>query len=178
MLAWIDLEMTGLDPDRHVIVEIATLITDDELNVVAEGPELVVSASEEQLSKMVVEMHTASGLLDRIKESTLTIAEAEAQTLAFLKEHIEKERTVPLCGNSIGMDRRFLAKQMNDVEEFLHYRSVDVSTLKELARRWNPEALQAAPHKGADHRAMADIKESLNELIHYRSSLIKLPATE
>lgn len=178
MLAWIDLEMTGLDPAKHVVVEIATLLTDNELNIVAKGPELVISATEEELALMddvVVEMHTKSGLLKDIKASTLTVEEATAQTLAFLKEHIEGPKQVPLCGNSIGMDRRFLAVHMNDVEEFLHYRSVDVSTLKELARRWDPKALKKVPKKGANHRALADITESVEELKYYREALFKKP---
>ncbi len=143
-----DLEMTGLDPKTNVIVEIATLITDDNLEIVAEGPELVIHATDEELALMdavVVKMHTKSGLLPAIKASTISLEEANAQTLAFLKEHIPKERTVPLCGNSIGMDRRFLAEYMPEIENHLHYRSVDVSTIKELARRWYPEVLNGAP---------------------------------
>ncbi|MGI9615061.1 MAG: oligoribonuclease [Acidimicrobiales bacterium] len=166
-----DLEMTGLDPAKHVIVEIATLITDDELNVIAKGPDLVIKASEEELSRMddvVTEMHTKSGLLDQIRSSTVTLEEAGEQTLAFLKAHIKKPRTVPLCGNSIGMDRRFLAIYLNDVEEYLHYRSVDVSTIKELARRWYPAVMAKAPRKDAGHRALDDITESINELRWYR----------
>ncbi|MEL7158876.1 MAG: oligoribonuclease [Actinomycetota bacterium] len=166
-----DLEMTGLDPARHVIVEIATLITDDDLNIVAQGPDLVVNASEEELAAMddvVVDMHTKSGLLEQIKASTISLEEAGAQTLAFLKEHIPAAGTVPLCGNSIGMDRRFLAAQLNDIEEFLHYRSVDVSTIKELVRRWYPQVLATAPRKDAGHRALDDITESVKELRFYR----------
>ncbi len=176
-----DLEMTGLDPARHVIVEIATLLTDDDLNVIAEGPELVITATEDELALMdpvVVEMHTKSGLLDRIRASEVTLEEATEQTLAFLKSHIGTAGTVPLCGNSIGMDRRFLAVHMNEVEEFLHYRSIDVSTLKELARRWNPGALRTAPRKDAAHRALDDIRESLSELTHYRESFVKLPEAD
>ena len=172
--------MTGLDPDKDVIVEIASIVTDDELNIVATGPELVMHAEQDKLDgmdKIVVDMHTKSGLLQRIKDTELTIAEAEAQTLAFFKEHIDTERTVPLCGNSIGMDRRFLAKQMPNIEEFLHYRSVDVSTLKELARRWYPEVLKSAPRKEADHRALADITESIKELQFYRKTLFKEQST-
>lgn len=167
--------MTGLDPSKHVIVEIATLLTDDDLNIIAEGPELVITATEDELAQMdqvVVDMHTTSGLLDRIRTSEVTLAEATDQTLRFLKEHIGTERTVPLCGNSIGMDRRFLAVYMPEVEEFLHYRSIDVSTLKELARRWNPGAMRAAPRKGAAHRALDDIRESLAELVHYRETFV------
>ena len=174
MLAWIDLEMTGLDPDLHVIVEIATLITDDQLNLVAEGPDLVISATEEQLKKMdpvVVEMHTKSGLLDEIKASKITLEEAGSQTLSFLMEHITKKGTVPLCGNSIGTDRRFLAKWLPEIENFLHYRSVDVTSIKELGKRWFPKVTGAAPEKNGGHRAMDDIKASLFELQYYRDNL-------
>ena len=170
--------MTGLDPDNHVIVEIATLLTDDDLNIIAEGPDLVIKASEDELAKMdevVIDMHTKSGLLEQIRSSTITLEEAGAQTLAFLNEHIDAARTVPLCGNSIGMDRRFLAKHLNEIEEFLHYRSVDVSTIKELARRWYPKALAEAPRKEAGHRALDDITESIKELRFYRSALLLPP---
>ena len=174
MLAWMDLEMTGLEPDRHVIVEIATMLTDDDLELIAEGPDLIVHATPEQLAEMddfVTNMHTRSGLLDQITASTISLEEAGAQTLAFLQEHIPEARTVPLCGNSIGTDRRFLAAHLPEVEEFLHYRSIDVSTLKELARRWNPDALKTAPKKAGGHRALDDIRESLEELRHYRQAL-------
>ncbi len=169
-----DLEMTGLEPARHVIVEIATLITDDYLNVIAEGPDLVVHATPEQLAQMgelVTEMHTKSGLLPAIAQSTVTIEEAEAATLAFLKQHIGEARTVPLCGNSIGTDRRFLQEYMPTLEAFFHYRNVDVSTIKELARRWHPEVVEALPEKGSTHRALDDIRESIAELVHYRDTL-------
>jgi oligoribonuclease len=180
MLAWMDLEMTGLDPSRHVIVEIATIITDDELEIVAEGPDLVVHQPEEALALMdevVVDMHTRSGLLEAIRSSTTTLEEAGAQTLAFLKEHVPEARTVPLCGNSIGTDRRFLATYLNDIEEHLHYRSVDVSTLKELARRWYPGALSSLPRKATSHRALDDIRESIEELRHYRRTVFAPVAT-
>jgi oligoribonuclease len=180
MLAWIDLEMTGLEPSRHVIVEIATLLTDDDLNLIAEGPELIIHASETELAEMdetVLAMHTRSGLLDRIKASSTTLAQAGAETLAFLTEHIKAPMTVPLCGNSIGTDRRFLAAHLPDVENFLHYRSVDVSTLKELARRWNPEALTEAPKKAGAHRALDDIRESVEELRYYRTALFTNPTS-
>ncbi len=176
MLAWMDLEMTGLDPDQHTILEIATLITSDNLELIAVGPDLIVHASEEELACMdgvVVKMHTKSGLLSEVRASTLSLAEAGARTLAFLKQHIDRERTVPLCGNSIGTDRRFLAKHLSDIEEFLHYRSVDVSTIKELARRWNPEVLTSAPGKATGHRAMDDVLESLEELRHYRATVFR-----
>jgi oligoribonuclease len=174
MLAWMDLEMTGLDATRHVIVEIATLITDDELNLVAEGPDLVVHASDEELSHMddfVTEMHTRSGLLEQIKASTISLEEAGAATMAFITEHIPEARSVPLCGNSIGTDRRFLTAYLPEIEEYLHYRSIDVSTLKELARRWDPEVLENLPEKALGHRAMDDIRESLYELRYYRGTL-------
>ncbi|MFA5566088.1 MAG: oligoribonuclease [Acidimicrobiia bacterium] len=178
MLVWMDLEMTGLDPERHVIVEIATLITNDELEIIAEGPELVLHASPDELAEMdpfVVNMHTRSGLIPRIESSEVTLADATSQTLAFLQEHIPEARTVPLCGNSIGTDRRFLYKYMPEVEEFLHYRSVDVSTIKELARRWNPSIFKKAPSKETAHRALDDIKESINELRFYRHYMFVSP---
>ncbi len=174
MLAWMDLEMTGLDPARHVIVEIATIITDDDLEIVAEGPDLVVHATEPELAEMddfVVTMHTDSGLLDKIRASTLSLADAGAQTLAFIREHIPVEGTVPLCGNSIGTDRRFLATYLPDIEDYLHYRSVDVSTLKELGRRWSPAVLKGAPDKAGSHRALDDIRESIDELRYYRRTM-------
>jgi oligoribonuclease len=172
VLAWLDLEMTGLDPARHVIVEIATLVTDDDLEIVAEGPDLVVAQPPEALAAMdevVREMHTRSGLLAAIERSTTTLQEAGDVTLAFLREHIAEPGTVPLCGNSIGTDRRFLATQLPAIEAFLHYRSIDVSTIKELCRRWYPEVLPGAPSKTATHRALEDIRESVAELRYYRS---------
>ncbi len=174
MLAWMDLEMTGLDPAKDLIVEIATLITDDGLNLVAEGPDLVIHVSDEALAAMspvVRKMHHSSGLTDRIRASTITLEEAGAQTAAFLQAHIGQPRTVPLCGNSIGTDRRFLARYLPEIEDFLHYRSVDVSTIKELARRWYPDVLAAAPRKATSHRALDDIRESLDELRYYRAGI-------
>jgi oligoribonuclease len=171
-----DLEMTGLEPLRHVIIEIATLITDDNLVVIAEGPDLVIHASPEQMKEMgdfVTEMHTKSGLIDAVIASTVTTQEAEAQTLAFLKEHIAEARTIPLCGNSIGTDRRFLQEYMPTLEEFFHYRNVDVSTLKELTRRWYPDVLDSLPEKATAHRALDDILESIAELAHYRDTLFR-----
>jgi oligoribonuclease len=171
-----DLEMTGLEPQRHVIVEIATLITDDHLNIFAEGPDLVIHATTEQLAEMgpfVTEMHTKSGLLPQIIASTITVDEAQRQTLEFLKSHISEAGSVPLCGNSIGTDRRFLQEYMPELEAFFHYRNVDVSTIKELARRWNPEVLASLPEKESAHRALDDIRESINELVHYRATLFQ-----
>ena len=163
--------MTGLEPDRHAIVEIATLITDDELEIVAEGPDLVIHQPPDVMQQMddfVTKMHTRSGLLSAIEASTISLEEAGAQTLAFLKEHIPEQRTIPLCGNSIGTDRRFLAKYLPEIEDFLHYRSIDVSTIKELARRWNRDALRKSPNKKTAHRALDDIVESIEELRYYR----------
>jgi oligoribonuclease len=180
VLAWIDLEMTGLDPDRHTIVEIASLVTDDDLSLIEEGPDLVIHATAEQIAEMddvVRAMHTRSGLLTAIGSSTITIEDAAAQTLEFLKRHIAEPRTVPLAGNSIGTDRRFLARQMPEIEDFLHYRSVDVSTVKELCRRWCPQVHKAAPVKKGGHRAMQDIRESVSELAYYRRALFGLDET-
>jgi oligoribonuclease len=158
----------------HTIVEIATLITDDNLELLAEGPDLVVHQPPEQLALMepvVRTMHTRSGLLPRIEASTLSLEEAGRITLDFVRSHVPEPRTVPLCGNSIGTDRRFLATWLPEIEEHLHYRSVDVSTIKELARRWYPEVLAAAPRKAAAHRALDDIRESVNELRYYRARM-------
>jgi oligoribonuclease len=169
-----DLEMTGLDPATNVIVEIATIVTDDELEIVAEGPDRVVHATDEQLALMpdiVREMHTKSGLLAQIQASTTSLADAGAETLEFIKQHVPEPRTVPLCGNSIGTDRRFLAIYLPAIEDHLHYRSVDVSTIKELARRWYPEKLKASPQKATTHRALDDIRESIAELRFYREQL-------
>jgi oligoribonuclease len=181
MLVWMDLEMTGLDPERHVIVEIATLVTDDELNVVGEGPDLVIHQPEsafEAMGDFVRNMHTKSGLLTAIAESEISLEDAGAQTLAFISEHVPEARTVPLCGNSIGTDRRFLAQYLPEIEEYLHYRSVDVSTLKELARRWHPKVLTALPRKQTAHRALDDITESIDELRFYRTHMFREAAAE
>ena len=173
-----DLEMTGLEPQRHVIVEIATIVTDDNLVFVAEGPDLVIHATSEELLHMgefVTEMHTKSGLITQIQASTVSVVDAETATLDFLRQHIAEARTVPLCGNSIGTDRRFLQDYMPTLEAFFHYRNVDVSTIKELARRWYPEVLDAVPEKESAHRALDDIKESIAELAFYRAHLFRSP---
>jgi oligoribonuclease len=174
-----DLEMTGLDPSRHTIVEIATLVTDDDLNLVAEGPDLVVHAGPGELEAMpavVREMHSKSGLLTAIEASSLTLEDAGRQTLDFLREYVPQKGTVPLCGNSIGTDRRFLAAQLPEIEDWLHYRSIDVSTIKELCRRWYPAVLASAPDKKLTHRALDDVRESVAELAFYRS-LIFVPSS-
>lgn len=171
-----DLEMTGLDPDRDVIVEIATIVTDDQLEIVAEGPDLVVHQSPEALAVMddfVTAMHTKSGLLPLIHASTVTLEEAGALTLAFIQEHVPERSTVPLCGNSIGTDRRFLARHLPEIEGWLHYRSVDVSTIKELSKRWYPDTLQDRPEKDGRHRALDDIRASVDELRFYRSQIFR-----
>ena len=150
MLVWIDLEMTGLDPERDVIVEIATLITSDELEIVAEGPDLVIHHPDETLSIMndyVRNMHETSGLLTEIEQSSLSLEQAAIETLQFIQSHVQEAGSVPLCGNSIGTDRRFLIKAFPEIDNFLHYRCIDVSTIKELARRWNPDVLTNAPKK-------------------------------
>jgi oligoribonuclease len=175
-----DLEMTGLDPARHTVVEVATLITDDQLEIVAEGPDLVISTSPPQLAAMddvVRAMHQRSGLLEAIQNSTVTLQEAGEATLAFLREYIPEPGTVPLCGNSIGTDRRFLAAFLPEVDAYLHYRNVDVSTVKELVRRWYPDVYLNGPKKVGSHRALGDIRESIDELRYYRATVFR-PAVE
>ena len=167
VLVWMDLEMTGLDHTSDVIVEIATIVTDDDLTIVAEGPDLVIHQPDEVLARMdpfVVDMHTRSGLLDAIKASTITLDEAGAATLEFIKLHVPEPVTVPLCGNSIGTDRRFLAAYLPDIENHLHYRSIDVSSVKELVKRWYPTVDAQRPHGHGSHRALDDIRESIREL--------------
>jgi oligoribonuclease len=179
MLVWMDLEMTGLDPTTDVIVEIATIVTDDELQIVAEGPDLVIHQPEEVLARMdpvVVDMHTRSGLLEAIRASTISLEEAGAATLAFIKEHVPEERTVPLCGNSIGTDRRFLLAYLPEIEHYLHYRSVDVSSVKELVKRWYPQVDTARPQVNGRHRALDDIRASVEELRYYRERVF-VPVT-
>lgn len=177
MLIWMDLEMTGLNPDIHVIVEIATLVTDDDLNIVAEGPDLVIAQPEELLVHMddfVTNMHTTSGLLEMMKTSTISEAEAMQRTLDFIKEYSPEPMKIPLCGNSIRTDRTFLAKYMPDIENWLHYRCVDVSTVKELVKRWNPGLEHARPKsEGTTHRAMDDIRDSVAELKFYRDRVFR-----
>jgi oligoribonuclease len=171
-----DLEMTGLDPARNVIVEIATLVTDDDLQIVAAGPDLVLAATPEALEAMddvVRSMHTQSGLLQAIEASTVTLEEAGTATLEFFRQHLPEAGKVPLCGNSIEMDRRFLNAWLPDVNGYFHYRSVDVSSVKELVRRWYPEVYSKAPKKAGGHRALDDIKESVAELTYYRQTVFK-----
>ncbi len=172
MLVWMDLEMTGLDPEEDTIVEIATIVTDDRLEVVAEGPDLVVATPKEKLDGMVDvvrRMHTTSGLLEAIGRATTTLEEAGALTLEFVRSHVAKGET-PLCGNSIAVDRRFLCRYLPEIDDHFHYRSIDVSTVKELCRRWRPDLYGARPHKATAHRALDDIRESVAELAYYRDN--------
>jgi oligoribonuclease len=173
VLVWMDMEMSGLDPERDAVLELATLVTDADLNVLAEGPELVVhqhAALFDRMDDWCKEHHTKSGLWQRVLDSKLSLADAERQTLDFLKEHTGP-RESPLCGNSIWQDRRFLAKHMPTLEAHLHYRIIDVSTVKELVSRWSPE--HKFPKKKGAHRALDDIRESLDELRHYRATVFK-----
>ncbi|TDT43305.1 oligoribonuclease [Halospina denitrificans] len=174
-LIWIDLEMTGLEPERDRIIEVATIITDADLNTIAEGPVLAVhqpDAVMEQMDEWNTTTHGNSGLTQRVHDSKLTERDAELETLAFLKEYVDARQS-PICGNSICQDRRFLARYMPELEEYFHYRNLDVSTLKELAKRWKPEALEGFTKKGT-HQALDDIRESIAELQHYRKMLFGL----
>lgn len=174
-LVWIDMEMTGLDPEENVVLEIATIVTDKDLNVLAEGPVIAIHQSDEELAKMDdwnVNTHTKSGLVARVKASQYDDARAVAETLAFIRQWVP-ERTSPLCGNSIGQDRRFMVKHMGELEAFFHYRNVDVSTIKELVRRWQPELLDQFSKSGS-HQALDDIRESIAELRFYRSHVFKI----
>jgi oligoribonuclease len=171
-LVWIDLEMTGLDPDRDRIIEIATIVTNSELDVLAEGPVIAIHQPDAVLDAMDdwnQKTHGASGLIDRVRRSRSTTADAEHQTLAFLELHAD-QGTSPMCGNSICQDRRFLYREMPRLERFFHYRNLDVSTLKELARRWAPEVL-AGLTKESRHQALDDVRESIRELGYYRKMM-------
>ena len=178
-LVWIDLEMTGLDTQNDVIIEIATIVTDSELNILAEGPMLAIHQSDEMLAGMDewnTQQHGGSGLVERVKNSRIDEAEAERQTIAFLQQYVPAGKS-PMCGNSICQDRRFMARSMPTLEAFFHYRNLDVSTLKELARRWSPEVYKGF-NKDSSHLAMDDIRDSINELKHYRDTFIRLPSRD
>ncbi|WP_380279498.1 oligoribonuclease [Kitasatospora purpeofusca] len=172
-LVWIDCEMTGLDLDRDALVEVAALVTDSELNILGEGVDVIIRPPAEALANMpevVRAMHTSSGLLEEL-EHGVTLAEAEALVLAYVREHVPEAGRTPLCGNSVATDRGFLSRDMPALENHLHYRIVDVSSIKELARRWYPKAYYNSPQKGGNHRALADIRESIDELRYYREAV-------
>ncbi|MGR5302600.1 oligoribonuclease [Vibrio alfacsensis] len=174
-LIWVDLEMTGLDPETHKIIEIASIVTDSELNILAEGPVLAIHQPEDELAKMdewCTNTHTASGLVERVRNSEISEHDAVAKTIEFLEKWVPKGVS-PICGNSIGQDRRFLYKHMPELEEYFHYRYLDVSTLKELTRRWQPEVLNGFSKQGT-HLALDDIRESIAELKYYRETIFKI----
>lgn len=172
-LVWIDCEMTGLDLANDALIELAVLVTDAELNVLGEGVDILIKPTDEQLASMgdfVRNMHTKSGLLDQLASGT-TMADAEAQALEYIREFVPVARKAPMAGNTIGTDRAFLARDMSELEQWVHYRNVDVSSIKELARRWYPKVLYQAPAKSGNHRALADIQESIEELRYFRDAL-------
>lgn len=174
LLVWIDCEMTGLDPVNDLLIEVAAVVTDTDLNVLGEGVDVVIGATAEQLERMpdvVREMHAASGLTEAVLASTVTLQDAEQQVLAYVRTHVPEANKAPLCGNSIATDRGFLARYMPELDSHLHYRMVDVSSVKELARRWYPRAYFQSPPKEGGHRALADILESVRELDYYRRAV-------
>ncbi|WIY84172.1 oligoribonuclease [Propionimicrobium sp. PCR01-08-3] len=174
MLVWIDCEMTGLNLATDALIEVAALVTDGELNVQGEGLDLLIPPSKQALAQMgdfVLKMHTESGLLDELETATLSMADAEAQLLDYIKTYAPEARKAPLAGNTVGTDRTFLARDMPELEGHLHYRNVDVSSIKELARRWYPKVCYQAPEKNGNHRALADIQESIEELKYYREAV-------
>ncbi|WP_448613706.1 oligoribonuclease [Modestobacter sp. URMC 112] len=173
-LVWIDCEMTGLDITRDKLIEVAVVVTDSQLNVLDPGLDVIIHADDEDLAAMgdvVTEMHATSGLTEAVRASTVTLAQAEDLVLDYVKRFVPERRTAPLCGNSIGTDRGFLARDMPVLDDHLHYRMIDVSSIKELARRWFPRVYFAQPSKGLAHRALADILESIRELAYYRQTL-------
>ncbi len=174
LLVWIDCEMTGLRLKTDALIEVAAIVTDGELNVLDDGIDIVIHTSDDKLAQMpevVVAMHAASGLTDEVRASTVSLEQAEQQIVEYLSKHIKNPGTVPLCGNSIGVDRGFIARDMPLVDGLLHYRMIDVSSIKELTRRWYPRVYFNKPDKGLAHRALADILESVAELKYYRSTV-------
>ena len=170
---WIDCEMTGLDLGKDALIEIAVMVTDSELNILDDGVDVVIHAEDVALDGMpdvVRDMHAKSGLTDAVRASTVSLAEAEKQVLDYVRGHIPEARTAPLCGNSIATDRGFIARDMPALDAHLHYRMIDVSSIKELCRRWYPRIYYAQPDKGLAHRALADIRESIRELVYYRGT--------
>ncbi len=177
-LVWIDCEMTGLDLRRDALIEIAVLVTDGELTVLGDGVDVVIHADESALAAMpevVRDMHARSGLTEEVRASQVSLAEAEQLVLGYVRAHVTEAGTAPLAGNSIATDRGFLARDMPELDGYLHYRMIDVSSLKELARRWFPRVFYAKPEKGLAHRALADIRESIRELAYYRKTLFVAP---
>jgi oligoribonuclease len=177
-LVWIDCEMTGLDLQRDALIEIAVLVTDGDLNVLGEGVDVVIHTDDETLAAMpevVREMHARSGLTEEVRASKITLREAEETVLAYVRQHVPEPGTAPLAGNSIATDRGYLARDMPELDAHLHYRMIDVSSIKELARRWFPRVFYAKPEKGLVHRALADIEESIRELRYYRRTLFVQP---
>ncbi|MGI3782050.1 MAG: oligoribonuclease [Janthinobacterium lividum] len=178
-LVWIDCEMTGLDLDDDLLIEVAVIVTDSDLTPLDEGFEVVIHADDAALADMVEvvqTMHATSGLTEQVRSSTTTLAQAQAQVLDYVRRYVPSPRTAPLCGNSIGTDRGFLRRDMPELDDYLHYRMVDVSSVKELARRWYPRVYFGQPEKGLSHRALADIRESIDELRYYRQTLfVPLP---
>jgi len=176
-LVWIDCEMTGLSLEHDALIEVAALVTDYELNVLGDGVDLVVkppAAALEQMNEIVTRMHVSSGLHDEL-DAGLTLREAEEQVLAYVRELVPEPRKAPLAGNTVGTDRTFLARDMPELEDWMHYRVIDVSSIKELTRQWYPRAYYAAPAKGGNHRALADITESIDELRYYRKAVFVDP---
>jgi oligoribonuclease len=177
-MVWIDCEMTGLDLARDALIEVAVIVTDAELTPLDDGIDIVINVADDVLDTMIPfvrDMHASSGLTDAVRSSTTTLGDAETRVLGYVRQHIPEARTAPLCGNSIATDRGFLARDMPTLDEHLHYRMIDVSSLKELAKRWYPRVYQSQPAKGLSHRALADIRESIQELAYYRLTLFVPP---
>ncbi|MDT4905931.1 MAG: oligoribonuclease [Pseudonocardiales bacterium] len=177
-LVWIDCEMTGLDLRRDALIEVAVVVTDAELNLLDDGLDVIIYAHDDVLDTMVPfvrDMHASSGLSAAVRQSAIGLGEAEKLVLDYVKVHVPEPKSAPLCGNSIATDRGFLARDMPDLDEYLHYRMIDVSSIKELAKRWYPRVYQSQPDKGLSHRALADIRESIHELAYYRQTLFVPP---